>query len=67
MQLMNQFNSDEKMLKNNIKWWKETITKKNMIKTKLIQHEFNALIILKFLNIEKKSHLMFWMNWKTDY
>ena len=30
-----------------------------MIKMKSIQHEFNALIILKFLNIKKKSHLMF--------
>ena len=47
------------MLKNNNKWWKEIIVKENTIKMKLIQHEFNALIILKFLNIKKKSCLTF--------
>ena len=26
---------------------------------KLIQHEFNALIILKFSNIKRKNHLTF--------
>ena len=31
---------------------------KNNFKIKLIQHEFNTLIILKFLNI-KKNYLMF--------
>ena len=30
-----------------------------MIKIKSIQHEFNALITLKFLKIKKKSHLTF--------
>ena len=57
MQSVNQFNNDEKMLKSSNKWWKKIIIKKNMIKIKSIQHEFNMLIILKFLNIEKKSHL----------
>ena len=33
--------------------------KKKIIKTKLIQHEFNTLIILKFLNIKKESCLTF--------
>ena len=55
---MNQFDSDERVLKNSNKWWKEAITRENVIKMKLIQHEFNVLIILKFLNIEKRSCLM---------
>ena len=33
--------------------------RKNVTEMKLIQHEFNALITLKFLNIEKKSCLTF--------
>ena len=33
--------------------------KKNVIEIKLIQHEFNVLIILKFSNIEKESYLIF--------
>ena len=33
---VNQFNSDKRMLKDNNKWQKETIVKKNVIKTKLI-------------------------------
>ena len=56
---MNWFDSDRKALKNSNKWWKKAITKENVIRIKLIQHEFNMLIILKFLNIEKKSCLMF--------
>ena len=33
--------------------------KENTTEMKLIWHEFNTLIILKFLNIERKNHLMF--------
>ena len=57
--LMNWFDSDEKVSKNSNKWWKKIIMRKNMIKVKLIWHEFNVLITLKFLNIERKSCLMF--------
>ena len=59
MQSMNQFNNDEKTLKSNNKWWKKVIMKENTIKMKSIQHEFNALITLKFSNIERKNCLTF--------
>ena len=58
MQSMNWFNNNEKMLKNSNKWQKKAIIKENAVKVKLIWHEFNALITLKFSNIEKKSCLM---------
>ena len=59
MWLVNQFNNDEKTLKNNNKWQKKAIMRENTVKAKSIQHEFNVLIISKFSNIEKESHLMF--------
>ena len=45
------------MLKDSNKWWKEVIMKENTIEVKSIQHEFNVLIISKFSNIERESHL----------
>ena len=59
MQLVNWFDSDGRVLEDSNKWQKEAITRENAAEMKSIQHEFNALIISKFLNIERGSCLTF--------
>ena len=58
MQSMNQSDSNDRSLKGSNKWWKDIIAKKKTAEMKLIQHEFDTLITLKFSNIKRGSCLM---------
>ena len=57
VQSVNQFDNDDKSPEGSNKWQKDAIAKKKTVKTKLIQHEFDTLITLKFSNITRESYL----------